>query len=180
MKRIFIYLLLLPLAILACKDSSTGIEEPEEIIFGTWKIVSETEADWIGQKAKSASLTSDSLYITTPEQFSLDILDKNYEGHFTMTFVDSTETRASEISHDKIVFEFPNNTGQELSYGGHSLTTGDFGVSVGMNLEYNCQEQLTTDRIIHIKTFTEQDSLLRFYEISVDGLNSTLKFMLCD
>ena len=179
-------LFLFVIASFACKESPTENEDIDgPIVFGTWQVVAENKANWIGDQNKAKSFKADStrpdtIIVYQPENYYMDILDLGNNALFELSFNDSTITGGRSVNTKLTKVEVLNNNNNLTPQGG-GYGAGDFGIFIRMDLSYNCNNQLTDDRVIQISTYTKADSsVFAVYRIESTGLSETLNTVVCN
>ena len=166
------YLPLLLILLVAC-----GTEvEPEDVFepyqVGSWMITSETNAEWVGVKAKFNSTESDTITFLSPTDNAINI-EETGNREALITYTDST------YANQRVQVVYPPMQAIELS--GFSTQVYDEYVDIEIPVGFDCNYQGWDNTSILQFDYSDPETLevKQVFRFDVDGIHEALYQILC-
>lgn len=175
------YLTIILLTLLtACNISNSKDDSFKAKKIGTWEIVKEDSAVWVGE-ASSNKMKTDTLIINEVGDYGLLLSNiyENNDGSAKLYMYDSTFVwdESYPLSEVNLITEF---TGDPfvISLGGGTRSFGEGGVTAEVGINYNCGEIASGEEVFEYK-IAVGDSVIRHYQFIVYGLIDTISEISC-
>lgn len=147
----------------------------EEQRFGNWLLVSETQANYVGDQ-KAAKQKGDTLYINDNDRIDLKLVDletkRGAANYFDVVFADSQFVYEydMEVSADAWANDYM------FTAGGGSYTVNESGFFAEIQSQYACADEDHQFNDMNIANYVD-DELHTHYIIDIDGIRETLDEM---
>lgn len=184
-----LFVALFAVAFVACSNPTDSEEEFEPYKNGTWLVTSPETAEWEGaqpSKQKSSISSSDTIFVTQPEQQHLyvevDTADYADRGDFYVTFVDSSINKSIYAdSVDSFQTYFPKVESSPMLVGGQRIKRTSTHMRVRLGSAYQCSSDKILPAFVFelIKGDHIDGEIFRIYHFDIEGFSETVKDIAC-
>lgn len=185
MRNIFVVLFAF---ILASCGSNTSPENGDQYPFQeqTWRVDSGEHGTYIGvngtvkKKMKADSAGIDTIRISSPLKYGLEIQEGFMEGLYAFQFIDSTVTQSNAFA-DSIGFPRPDSLFGHRYQGMHISYEENYS-TIELNYPFECGKDYKPENFAYINYKSRKDTtkIVRVYTINVRGALETINHIVCE